>query len=138
MIIECDSCKANIPAVVSSIKHFNITMESDGNKFALKALVCPKCGNRYPIRLDSGYTIELKKKLQKLQMQLSRDPNNEQLLNRFKQFQDELKQVDMNAFNRYNRSFYQDADLKERLELRLPVTKTGGEESNGKRSEQNT
>ena len=131
MIIECDSCKANIPAVVGSIKHFSITMEQDGNKFILKALVCPKCGNRYPIRLDSGYTVELANRLQKLQRQISRDPSNKQVLNRFKQFKDELKQVDTNAFNRYNRSFYQDADHKERLELRLPVTKTGSEGSNG-------
>lgn len=131
MVIECDSCKSNIPATVASIKHFSITMESDGNKFILKTLVCPNCGSRYPIRLDSGYTVELKKKLQKMQRQISRDPNNTKLLNRFKQFQDELRQVDTNAFNRYNRSFYQDADHKERLELRLPVTKTGSEESNG-------
>lgn len=131
MKVTCAKCEKVFTADKIKIVKQSITI----NKlpFMLTYYNCPLCGCKYHIRIDNMDTLKVQREydsiLNRIRQKTERNKlPTEYLAEKHWVLADKLRTMRLKLNTKYNLSFYQVGDVKERLELNLPVSKTGKDE----------
>ena len=124
-LVVCDICHQEFALTKGCLTENNVTLEKRGlepKEVVLTTLECPLCGKQYPVSMDDEETLDILAELtalhkRKLILQQKNRRVHAKMEQRYHALENKLRFKRKNLVSEYNKSFYQNADGKQQLDL---------------------
>ena len=124
-LVTCDICHREFSLTKGCLTENKVTLEKRGlepKEVVLTTLECPCCGKQYPVTMDDQETKDILAELTALHKRklilLSKNKRVHAKVNeRYHQLERKLSFKRKALASEYNKSFYQNADGKQQLDL---------------------
>jgi uncharacterized protein YbaR (Trm112 family) len=123
--VLCDICRKRFQLSRNNLKEETVTLEKGGqtHEVRLTYLYCPHCGKHYPVIMDDEKTLPILNSLKEMMIRRIKFKSRgksvpEKLEQKYNRLNQKLDFKRQELAEKFNGSFYQTEEGKERLEYR--------------------
>ena len=124
--IECKKCKSIFTICPGNVTFDKIYEDENGRSILLTYFDCPHCQERHYVQVDNQYSRDIKKKVQRMFVQLSVMRNKNKLIpkqqqNKFNKLRKNLNNRRLELMKQYDGSIVTDTETGDKIKLNFTI-----------------